>query len=235
MSLTLSIVMSKGGVTKTFLTLNLAYYLGSRGYSVFVGDLNTHKNAYVDCLKASGMGEELPFLCQPVTSPGTVEGADFVLFDCNQDLSLPSTQAAIALSDFLVVPVVPDAMDLEVFEDAVATLCGFKHPEQILIFPNKLIPLKGAKANKRLFDLLDKFKAAGCRVPDSYEDCPVVNTALQDMTTRFVLAKEGEERLAKRFRSRVLETIRYFVFEFVFPNLAQPKGQGTWSFVPSKG
>lgn len=116
----LSLLSQKGGSGKTTITMQLAAGLSLRGYRVAICDLDPQESASRWHASAP---QGIPFPASLTRLQGDTAAlrkalkvqakqADFILLDCPPSVDHAHTLAAVALSDYALVPVIPSPTDL---------------------------------------------------------------------------------------------------------------------------
>lgn len=131
MSCIISLVNTKGGVGKSFLSVHLAVWLADSGFSVALVDaddqqtaskwLSGAKDHNVDVWVLEGGSEERRTEDLRKTINELEGSADFIVIDTKGSAGL-STNAAVLKSHLACVPLQPSAADLWPIENALSTI-----------------------------------------------------------------------------------------------------------------
>jgi chromosome partitioning protein len=149
----IAIVNQKGGVGKTSLAMNLAWFLHTAGGRTVVLDADPQGSATRWAAAQNGSWgvevrsvdaeRDIALVSRDLESIAAETGAEFVVFDCPPELR-NATEVALLLADVSLIPVTPSPLDIWAAEAAVTLASdvqrvrGDGRPE-IALVPNRLI------------------------------------------------------------------------------------------------
>jgi chromosome partitioning protein len=150
---TIAIVNQKGGVGKTSLAMNLAWFLDTANGRTMVLDADPQRSAsrWAESQNGSWTVEvrgldaerDITVVSQDIERLASEAGAEFVVLDCPPELR-NAAEVALLLADVSLIPVTPSPLDIWAAEAAVALatdaqrIRGDGRPRVALV-PNRLI------------------------------------------------------------------------------------------------
>jgi CobQ/CobB/MinD/ParA family nucleotide binding protein len=235
--------MTKGGTHKTWISFNLASYLGLMGHSVLVVDTNPQHDlaADYDWLMEEGI---YPRFDVRVHDPIGVDGMptapldlssessrDFIIYDTCQFLQLETMRFTWANCHVMLAPVTPNCAEIRNYQNALRlywALPGRRGP--VIMLPTGVSPLKNATADITLQQVLRRLGKEGCEVPDfgignMIDDNPLMRAQL----CRWMYAEravDGQTKSPKdHFLLKVNLSFRWvkYVIEKNYGNFPEPR------------
>lgn len=205
--------INKGGAAKTWVSLNLAGYLGRKGYRVLLLDMNPTNDATKDVAVMESRGEKVPFTTVHDPEAGLpghsydklASGYDFVIADTFQYLEFLGTKWAWETCHAMILPVSPDQSDSARFEASLlyftrlrTTFCP------LLAVPVKTDVLLNGKAMKDFAKLLDRFRQVGAEAPEFSQKFFVdYNSSMKQLDVRSVYSKTEGRSVTETFLAKV--------------------------------
>ena len=124
----IAIVNQKGGVGKTSLAMNLAWFLHTAGGRTVVLDADPQGSATRWAAAQNGSWgvevrsvdaeRDIALVSRDLESIAAKTGAEFAVFDCPPELRT-ATEVALLLADVSLIPVTPSPLDIWAAEAAV--------------------------------------------------------------------------------------------------------------------
>jgi hypothetical protein len=239
----ITVGMTKGGTHKTWISFNLASYLGLMGHSVLVVDTNPQHDlaADYDWLMEEGI---YPRFDVRVHDPIGVDGMptapldlssessrDFIIYDTCQFLQLETMRFTWANCHVMLAPVTPNCAEIRNYQNALRlywALPGRRGP--VIMLPTGVSPLKNATADITLQQVLRRLGKEGCEVPDfgignMIDDNPLMRAQL----CRWMYAEravDGQTKSPKdHFLLKVNLSFRWvkYVIEKNYGNFPEPR------------
>ncbi len=150
---TIAIVNQKGGVGKTSLAMNLAWFLDTAGGRTIVLDADPQQSATrwaaaqdgswgvdVRCVDAD---RDIAAVSRDIERVASEAGAEFVVLDCPPELR-NAAEVAFLLADVSLIPVTPSPLDIWAAEAAVTLASNAQRVRgdgkpAVALVPNRLI------------------------------------------------------------------------------------------------
>ena len=150
---TIAIVNQKGGVGKTSLAMNLAWFLDTAGGRTMVLDADPQRSAtrWAEAQNGSWAVEvrgidaerDIAVVSQDIERLASETGAELVVLDCPPELR-NAAEVALLLADVSLIPVTPSPLDIWAAEAAVALASDAQRVRgdgrpRVALVPNRLI------------------------------------------------------------------------------------------------
>jgi hypothetical protein len=239
----ITVGMTKGGTHKTWISFNLASYLGLMGYSVLVVDTNPQHDlaADYDWLMEAGIYPRFDVrVHDPIGVDGmpttrldlsSESGRDFIIYDTCQFLQLETMRFTWANCHVMLAPVTPNCAEIRNYQNALRlywAMPGRRGP--VIMLPTGVSPLKNATADLTLQQVLHRLGKEGCEVPDfgvgnMIDDNPLMRAQL----CRWMYAErtvDGQTKSPKdHFLMKVNLSFRWvkYVIEKNYGNFPEPR------------
>ena len=238
----ITVGMTKGGTHKTWISLNLASYLGLMGYSVLVVDTNPQHDLAADYDWLIGQGIYPRFdvrVHDPIRVDGmpnmpldvsSETGRDFIIYDTCQFLQLESMRFIWANCHVMLAPVTPNCAEIRNYQNALRlywAIPGKRGP--VIMLPTGVSPLKNATADLTLLQVLQRLAKEGCEVPDftignMIDDNPLMRAQL----CRWIYSErivDGQQKSTKdQFILKVKLSFRWvkYIIEKTYGDFPEP-------------
>lgn len=117
----IAVLSKKGGVGKTLLSMGLAQALSASGQQVAVMDHDPEGSATGWAFNASERGLALPYRVIAPVDALSAAGLDYIVVDTPPN-DVPTLQQVATRADYIVVPVLPGAGEVDRLQETVAAL-----------------------------------------------------------------------------------------------------------------
>ena len=150
---TIAVVNQKGGVGKTSLAMNLAWFLDTAGGRTMVLDADPQRSAtrwaeaqnggWSVAVRGIDAERDIAVVSHDIERLASEAGAEFVVLDCPPELR-NAAEVALLLADVSLIPVTPSPLDIWAAEAAVALASNAQRVRgngrpRVALVPNRLI------------------------------------------------------------------------------------------------
>ena len=150
---TIAIVNQKGGVGKTSLAMNLAWFLDTAGGRTMVLDADPqgsatrwaagHNGAWGVAVRSVDAERDIELVSRDLERIAAEAGAEFVVLDCPPELR-NAAEVALLLADVCLIPVTPSPLDIWAAEAAVSLASDAQRVRgdgkpAVALVPNRLV------------------------------------------------------------------------------------------------